>query len=350
MSANSRTALLIALLAFGSLLVAVADTNVPIGNLKTVGLPGIKTQVQARPADALLSVQFSKPSQERRLLAVEGTVEGDAAGAKALVVSYRLELTEGDAPRLAVVAMDGAGGSWFKVNGQPVTLDERTDARVSMGALRQTAFSDSASNQPDLAEMERLWFGLVLDGPVSGTLQVFGARLTDEPYRPTKPLRVTGDGPGQWSASENEAVKSTLTTPNEGPEGQACMKYEFTAPTGSHRWMIPATSVLASDLEGYTALRFKYRADLPEGIPGLLVLVQERGGGGWYADPAPPASTEWREVTIPFDTLKPASWTKDDNGEFDLPLISGVQIGAHGTPQGAGGPSLIMAADIEFVP
>lgn len=351
MSGLSRTMALSVLLVLGCLAAVSADLNVPITNMKLVGLPGVKATAAAEcPAGVAFSAAFAKATEERRLLAVTGVVEGDASGAKALAVKLRVKLAEGDAPRLAVVAFDDAGGSWYKVSGQPVTLDEVTESRVSMAALRQTAFSDSADTAPDLGRLERLWFGLVMDGPVSGTLDVMEARLTDEPYRPTKPLRVTGDGPGKWSASENEAVTSTLTTPNEGPDGQACMKYEFTAPTGSHRWMIPSTPILASDLEGYTALRFKYKAELPEGIPGLLVLVQERGGGGWFADPPPPASADWREATIPLDTLKFATWTKDDNGKFDLALASNVQIGAHGTPKSAGGPSLIMVADIEFVP
>ncbi len=330
--------------------VVQAQVNIPLEGLKLVPLPGLSASSStATQADVVAAVRFTKTSDERRLLALETKPASDATGAKALVLRYRLQLLSGEAPRLAVVAFDAAGGSWYKVNAHPAVVDEMTEGRLSVSSLRPTAFS---ATQDTIAwwDVEKLWIGLVIDGPANGILEVSQARLTDEPYKPTKPLNVTGDGPGTWSASQNPAVKGTITTPNEGPDGQACLKYEFTAPGGQHRWMIPSTPVPNADLEGYTALRFMYKATLPKGINSLLVMVGERGGAQYCADPAPLPVGDWMEVTIPFEDFTLGSWTKDANGRLDLQDVSSVMIGAHGVPSEAQGKGLIMATNIQFVP
>ena len=186
--------------------------------------------------------------------------------------------------------------------------------------------------------------------PRLGFVTVTEARLTSEPYQPTRPIQVTGADPGQWSVGQDPAVQSTLTTPNEGPEGGACMKYVFTVPGGRHMYCIPGVPVPAADLEGYTGLRFTYKASIPEGMGGLLVTLCERGGAQYWADPQPPPSPDWTTITIPFGGLKLAAWTKDDNNQLDLSDIVRVTIGCHGA---AGGEKLtgeIMVSDVQFVP
>ena len=71
---------------------------------------------------------------------------------------------------------------------------------------------------------------------------------------------------------------------------QACMKVKFTFPGGRHMYMVPTTSVPETDLDGYRALRFKYRAVLQEGLQGLLVSLHEADGSQYVATPAPPVS------------------------------------------------------------
>jgi len=162
---------------------------------------------------------------------------------------------------------------------------------------------------------------------------------------------VTGDDPGQWVASQDPAVVSTLTTPNEGPGGRPCMKYEFTVPTGRHMFCIPGTIIPAGDLEGYTGLQFTYKATIPAGQGNLLVSVQERGGAQYYADPGPPPSADWTTVTVPLTSFKFATWSRDDNNQFDIADLIRVNIGCHGVPQGEGNrQGLIMVSDVQFVP
>jgi len=307
---------------------------------------------EGRPA---WQATFVKTGEERRLLALEGQLEASPIGVKALVLRYRLTLTQGEALRPAVVVFDQEGGSWYKVGGTPLEVGGFMDCRLSVAALRPTAFSPSSGRAAPLSRLDwnqvaRVWVGVVVDGPAQGSIALSEARFTDEPYRPTQPLRVTGEGVGKWSVSQDPAVQSTLTTPNEGPEGQPCMKYEFTLPGGRHMYAIPHTPVVARDLEGYTALRFTYKATLPEGIKGLLVTLWERGGAQYMADPPPPPSAEWTTITLPLDQFTLGGWTKDDNGQFDLETLTTVAIGCHGTAQGEGGSGTIWATDVELVP
>jgi hypothetical protein len=113
-------------------------------------------------------------------------------------------------------------------------------------------------------------------------------------------------------------------------------------------YLTPSVPVPAADLEGYTALRFRYRATLPEGVKGLLVTLSERGGGQWYVEP--PASPEWTTIRLPFTQFANADWGKDPDGKLDIEQIAGLIIGTHGTATGEGGSGQIQVCDIEFVP
>ena len=76
----------------------------------------------------------------------------------------------------------------------------------------------------------------------------------------------------------------------------------------------------------------------------------EPGDAQYYADPAPPATDEWKTVTLPFATFKLGDWTKDENSRLDLDQIISVIIGLHGTAEADSASGAIWAADIEFVP
>jgi len=358
-----RTTTIMAILATLIVALGVAQgqsVNLPVGGgvcgiegLKLVALNGVSAKMEmVSGVDAgkgALKVTFDKTGDERRLLVLEAGLKGNPTGARAVALRYRLTLQKGDAPKLAVVVYDDAGGSWFKIGG-PALVGDFADGRISVAALRATAFSASAEAAPPWDRVKRAWVGLVIDGPTAGVFELSQARFTDEPYKPTQPLRVTGAGPGQWSAGQDPAVVSTLTTPDEGPNGKPCMKYEWTEPGGRHMYAIPSTPVLATDLEGYTALRFSYRAVLPAGIAGMLVCVGEQTGAQYFADPPPPPSPGWTTVTIPFSQFKFATWTKDENGKLDLDQVNRVFIGCHGAAEGATAQGQILATDIEFVP
>jgi hypothetical protein len=176
------------------------------------------------------------------------------------------------------------------------------------------------------------------------------AAFTSEPYRPTEPIRLTGDGPGVWVTGYDPAAQVKVSLPDEGPGGRPCMKAEFAFPGRRHMYVIPALPVPESDLDGYRALRFTYKAKLPRGIAGLLVCLWERGSAQYYADPAPPASDEWKTVTISFEDLKLGAWSKDRNGRLDLDQIASIVIGVHGTAAEDAASGVIWATDVEFVP
>ena len=300
-----------------------------------------------------IEVIFAKEPGPRRFLALEAKAADVPPSALAIVLECRVKLTAGEPPRLAALLWERGGGAWFKVNAKPVALGEFAPGRISLRSLREAGFSRDASGELELGNVEKVWVGLVLgasEEKASGSLELGGARFTDEPFKPARALRITGDGPGRWTVGKDPAVRAELTTPGEGPGGGPCMKVEFTFPGGRHMYMVPTTPVPDAELEGYAGLRFTYRASPPPGIGELLVMLIERNGAQYLAGPAPPASAEWTTVTIPFKRFSLGGWSKDPNGRLDLGELASVAVACHGTASGTGGQGTILVTDIEFVP
>ncbi|MHB8996602.1 MAG: hypothetical protein ACYC63_15255 [Armatimonadota bacterium] len=338
--------ILLVIVALALMTSAVAEVNVPLQKLQPASTSGFTATCKAA-ADAL-AVSFKKTGEERRFLAVQGVPGGNATGAKMAEISYRLDLTSGQAPRAAVLAYEKTGGSWYKIGGAAVPGAD-SSARVSVAALTETAFSSDANKQLDWDQVDRVWVGFIFEGAAEGKLTVTGARLTDQAVLPTQPLRLTGAGPGKWSAGQDPAVKANLTMAPEGPGGRECMKYQFTVPGGRHMYAIPSVTVEAEDPEGYKSLRFKYRAQIPAGMK-MLISVGESGGPLYYVERSGPWPAEWSELTLPLDQFKWATWsTKDDNEQFDVGKLTTVQIGTHGGAAQAGD-GFMMACDLELVP
>lgn len=345
----SKSVFLLALALSMAFSLAQGDGNVSLESVKWVPLGGLEARLDRASSGEALRVTFTKPGQERRLLALEFPAPGDLSGYRAVVLRYRIQLPQGQAPRLALLAFDRGGGAWFKVQPYPVAVGEATEGRLSLASLQRAAFSREAGEAPAWDRIEKVWVGWVLEWPAEGSLEVQQISFTREPYRPTAPLQITDDGPGQWSVGQDPAVQSTLTTPHEGPNGQPCMKFEFTFPGGRHMYATPFTPVPPGDREGYRALRFTYKATLPEGIEGLLVMLGE-GSGQFFADPPPPPSADWTTLTLPFEQFKLGSWSQDDNGQLDLERVDRVYIAVHGTAAGNGGSGILWATEIQFVP
>lgn len=333
-----------------SLVSAHAQVNVPLRKFALASAGGMKAELRGAAGPAAVRVAFAKSGEERRLLAIEARPQGDLSGARAVAVQYGVQLTRGDAPRLAVVVFDEDGGSWYTVGAHPLETGPVAEARLSVAALKETAFSEDQTGQLEWNRVARMWIGLVLDGATEGSFEVIEAHFTDEPYRPDRPLSITGDGPGEWSVGKDAAVQATLTTPNESPAGKPCMKFEFRFPGGRHMWATPSVPMPPADLEGYRALRFTYKAALPAGINGLLVMLGEQNGSQYFADPAPPAQGQWTTVTIPLDRFELGTWSKDDNGQLNLEQVARVFVGVHGTATGEGGPGVILVTDLQLVP
>lgn len=338
---------LLAILGLTLLSAAFADVNVPLQKLQIATTSGFTAT--ARSGAEGLGITFKKAGDERRFLAVQGLPAGSPSGAKAAEISYRLDLTSGEAPRAAVLVYEKDGGSWYKIASTPAALGAPVAARVSVAALQPTAFSTGAGKQVNWDQVTSVWAGFVFEGPAEGKLQVSGVRLVDQLALPTKPVSLTGGETGKWSSGQDAAVKAKLTMVPEGPGGKQCMKYEFNVPAGRHMYAIPSTNVTVEDLEGYSALRFKYRAQIPAGMR-MLVILGETNGVTYLASPAGPWSGEWGEMTVPLSQFQWASWSqKDTEDKVNLSRLTSVQIGTDGTPT-QGGDGSIMVCDIELVP
>jgi hypothetical protein len=326
---------------------ALAAVDVPLQNLKPVALAGFEAKAACDAGGVTFT--FKKTGEERRLLAAVGTPGGNLSGALAAEVKYAVSVTQGEAPRLAVIAWDKDGGSWYKVGARPVKTDGPGSGRLSTAGLIETAFSTDASGQLEWGNVERMWVGFIFDGAAAGTATITGVRLTDSPVVPTEPLPLIAVA-GKWSDGHDPAVKTTLTTPAEGPDGKPCFKYEFDVPAGKHMSACPNTPITADDVEGYRALRLKIRGEIPQGMR-LLIQTSEQGGGTYFVEKQPdqvPAA--WADMTIPLTEFRPASWgAKDDNGQLDLAKLNTLSIGSHGVPANAR-LGLIMVAAAELVP
>ena len=353
----TRGTLLLAALTLGATLRA-QTVSVPVGGgpagidgLKLVQLGGIEAKME-RVADAdagkpALKVTFKKADEARRLLALEGRPAKSAAGAKALVARYRLTLKTGEA-RLALVTWDASGNAWYKTGSELAKTGAFADGRVAASSPRPASFNKEPALEFDWDDVEKVWVRLVIDRAAEGTFELSAARLSDEPYRAAEPLVLKIADAKLWSVGKDPAVTAEMTVANEGPNGEPCTKLAFTFPGGKHMYLVPSMALPQSDLEGYSALEITYKAELPPGIQGLLLMLGE-SGGQFMVEPLPPPSEKWVTMTIPFADLKLGGWSKDDNGTLDLDRVQSIMVGTHGASTG-GGPGLIMVSDVRFVP
>lgn len=325
---------------------ACAQVSVSLENLRVVPVNGIRTQAETEQ-DAV-RITFAKTDDHRRMLPVRGRPAKSAEGVRALAFRYRLTMQEGEAPRVAALVFDADGASWLRLAGELAPADEFTDARISLAALRPTSFSPQAQGEIGWDRVGEVWVGLVLDGPAAGRLDIAAARLTGEPHRPDRPLRLTGAG--AWTLFKDPAVQGAVSTLDEGPDGRPCMKIEYAFPGGRHMYCNASATVPPVDLEGYSALRFTYQATLPPGIGGLLVMLAEDTGAIYRAEPMPPPSGDWTTLTIPLDEFRLGEWIRAGDETLDLDRVIAVWVGNHGIAAGEGGPGVIRVCDIELVP
>ena len=283
-------------------------------------------------------------------MALSTALHANPTGAAALSVRCRLDLGAGQTARLAVLLRDRDGDVWFKIGSEPAEGNAFTEGRLSLKSLQPAAFNRDPAAQLDWAKLQSVSLGIVVDGAAKGSFELSDARFTNDPYHPAEPLHITADQMAPWNVGEDPAVHHEIAIVPEGPGGKACVVTRFTFPIGRHMFMLPSTPVPAADLEGYTALKFSYKATLPEGIKGLLVTLWERGGAQYEETNYPPASADWTTVTLPFDTFAVAGWSKDDNNHFDTEDISTVMIGVHGDATGGDGKGVLYVTDVEFIP
>ena len=303
-----------------------------------------------------VTVLFDKAGQERRFLRMEAVPGRKSRPVRTVEVRYRLTLSAGPAPRLAVVAFEAGGGAYFSIAPAPLEADRYATEQISMASPRPAAFSAARLSSPKSDrddrlrwdQLDKLWIGLVMDAPTAGRFKVYGANLRSEPWQPRRSLPVHLDAKGAWDLTKDPAVTATLTTPPEGPKAETCMKLEFTLPGHRHMYVLASTSSPAGDLKAYHGLDLRLKARLPTGDVRLLISLTEEGGAQYYFEPAPPGEDDWTQITIPFSAFQPAGWAPDKNERLDLNRILRVTVGVHGTTSEGLGAGWVTAKNLVY--
>jgi hypothetical protein len=327
----------------------VAD--VPLVELRAAPVSGVEVSAKAGGTAGAgtqrTSLSFANPLSERRIAALDGVPAGDIDSARALAFHYHLLGANGEPwpetiPPIVAVFFEHDGGAWYCIreSGSAQKGDVRMPLRGAR--FRRAAFASDEDEAIRLEQVERVWLGLLVDGPAEGLLLVSRVRFTDEAFRPDSPIDVSRGT--RWDVAQDSAVQGTLTRPD-----LPTTEYRFDMPGGRHMYAMVRTPVDVDELDAYSGLRFKYQADLPQGIEGLLVMLIERDGTQYRAVPSPPVSGDWKTVTIPFSKFERGGWSKDENDGLDLEDVSHLSIGMHGTtPKAASG--TINVSSPQFVP
>jgi len=322
---------------------------------RVVRTPGVRTRLISFDlgpgAGPALRLDFIKTGDERRFIALEGMPAGDPATAKALSVMYRLTLEKGDHAKLALLMLERDGGAWLRIGGAPLATDAALEARLPLEGMRRAQFARDADTEPRFDQAERFQVGIVMDGPARGSLELGRIAFTAEPYKPTAPVPIPFADAAMWRVGKDPAAQCTLTPGTEGPSGKPSMRIAFAFPGGRHMYACPALSLDGIEFDGYRAVRFIYKAELPPGIGGLLVCLNERGDGSqYYAHPAPPPSEEWMTTEIALDYFKLGNWSKDENSRLDPGEVGQLVIGVHGTATQPKASGWIVISGLELVP
>jgi hypothetical protein len=346
-------------------------------------------EAEEREKSQPLYVCFAKTSPERRFLRIQMADFEAMPEAQSLALTCYCLFIEPCCPSLTLAVADQRGDLWFHAarrslfplwEGTPplITTTQPTPAsqpsafpmeavlamslnagifehhpfevRFPLKAFRRAVFSEGKGETLRPEQVTKLFLGVVLDGETRGVLKIIDAKFTNDPFRPTRPFVIGAAGEDAWAVAHDPAVQGRLTVQKEGPEGRPCMKFEFTMPGGRHMYALPNTPVPGAELEGYKALRFTYKADLPKGIGGLLVCLWKSNGAQYCADPAPPPSSDWKTVTIPFESFKLGGWSRDPGGGLDLSQVVSVVIGFHGTATDSPAKGVIQVTDMSFDP
>ena len=324
--------------------------DVPLTNLRAA--PGfganlaIRSMDGATPSESATRLTFENRLSERRMAAIAGTPAGKIEGTRALAFDYRLAMQTDSLPPIVALFLENDGGAWYRISKAKGTRNEFGAVRLPLkGTFNRAMFAEDTDETIQWDQVERVWLGLLTDGPASGVLEVRHVRFTDEPFQPDTPAALGTS----WDIAQDSAIQSKLNPAAKGPNGATIMEYRFDLPGSRHMYAMARTPVDVEELDGYSGLKFTYQAELPKGIDGLLVMLIESDGTQYRAVPAPQASKEWQTITIPFDKFERGSWSKDENDRLDLDEVSSVAIGMHGTAT-AGASGIIHVAEVQFVP
>ena len=156
-----------------------------------------------------------------------------------------------------------------------------------------------------------------------------------------------GDGPWSCESAAHSPTKIRVAE-TAGPEGTSAAVVEFEYVTGKYNWNWGTVGVGSVDPTGFVAVRVTYRTDMPDGFPGLNLMVREPTGAGYWVPKAlPPSRRRFRTEVVPFGKFSLPAWSKDENGKLDIDLIRRVSIGVE---TGAAGKGAIYISEVALVP
>lgn len=333
-----------------------AGVNVPLvnqnGDVGLTAAPGFGMDVSAKsikgstPDVTATRLTFNNPREQRRIAALAGVPGGSIEGARVLAFDCRLAMPQGPLPPIVALFFESDGGAWYRISTKAPPRSLFDEIRLPLrGTFKRARFATDSDETIRWEQVERVWLGLLVDGPTEGVIEVRRTRFTDELFRPDSPIPLGKT----WDIAQDPAVQSKLDPAAQGPGDALMMEYRFDIPGGRHMYAMARTPVEVEELDAYSALRFTYQVDLPEGIDGLLVMLIERDGTQYRAVPTPPESGAWKTVTIPFDKFERGGWSKDENDQLDLEQVSHVAIGMHGTTPTAAS-ATIKVVEVMFVP
>lgn len=199
--------------------------------------------------------------------------------------------------------------------------------------------------QPVFGRASTAWFFLVavLSSSIAGVNPPAG--------RPLVPMTLGkgtgGDGPWSCGSAAHSPTRIRIDE-TAGPEGTSTAVVEFEYVTGKYNWNWGTVDVGSVDPTRFVAVRVTYRTDMPEGFPGLNLMVRESTGAGYWVPKAlPPSRKRFRTELVPFERFSLPAWSKDENGKLDIDLIRQVSIGVE---TGAAGKGRIFISEVELVP
>ena len=165
----------VVLLAMGSQLGA-AEPDVPLLNrqggagLSLAPADGTDASAMVEGEATWLTFRINQP--ERRLAALEGLPGGKLAGMRALVFEGRLAVRQGKAS-LVVVCLENDGGVWYRVSDRTLPRSKFAEIRLPLaGGFRRARFATDEDETVSWDQVERVWLGLLVDGPADGAMEV----------------------------------------------------------------------------------------------------------------------------------------------------------------------------------
>jgi len=293
-------------------------------------------------------MRFAKDGPERRLLPMECSVPIGLAPFRSLWAQYDLSLENEGKSYLVFSAWSGSN-MWYQMGPRPLVTGRDQSVRIPIEGLRPAQFNDSTLEEGIPASFERVWVGLVLEGENSGSWWLRSAKLESAAYRAERPFDLPGLAIERWQVGKDPLVHFEMSKKTVDANGKEAVHFDFVFPRGKHMYVTPWLSFSPGQLVGYASFSLTYQASLPKGIEGLLIMLGERNGCQYYADPAPRECGEWRTVNIPFSAFRLGAWSRDPNERLDLSEVNKVYVACHGiaTEEGQG---TIRVREVLFLP